>query len=151
MSHEAFFCGLAEKAALWWNNLHDKPTAAVPAKDLRTEPRWLAHERVGLYFLRDDGGMEQGEGNLVDRSESGVRLWSKVSVSNGQKFLIVDGLGNEGEAEAVWVQPESGGVLVGARVDWVGAVVSQPGEDGWARLDESPKPIDQLLAAFEDF
>lgn len=128
MSNCSFFCGVLETADIWRKHLRSwiGSPSERETKDLRSEPRWMAHERVGLFLLREDGEMEQGEGNLIDRSETGARLWSSLVLSEGDRFLIVDSQGNEGEAAAAWVRPEPGGALIGARVDWVGAVLSNP-------------------------
>lgn len=113
---------LWEQLCRWLTVRKDQP------EEQRREQRWLAHEPVGLFFLDSDGEIQEARGNLVDRSQSGVRLWSARKVEAGEKFLIVDSLGREGEARAVWAETQAGGTLVGARVDWVGKVLPERNE-----------------------
>lgn len=112
------------RATLW----DRKPLAyrrRTREEENRTEPRWLSHAQVGLYFL-ENGQLADATANLVDKSESGVRLWTSRPVEPGDCFLILDDEGNEGEAVTAWARPDSEGTLLGARVSWVGAVLNRP-------------------------
>jgi len=115
-----------EAARTALSDLGRVPNRPRPRKDeFRSEQRWLSHAQVGLYFLAD-GQLEEATANLVDKSDSGVRLWTSRTVQEGDCFLLLDQHGNEGEAVTAWARPDSDGTLLGARVAWVGAVLHRP-------------------------
>lgn len=95
-----------------------------PGADRRSEPRWLMHKEVRLFFVQGDETIAETVGNFVEQSDAGARLWTCWPARVGDRFLIVDGEGKEGEACVVWAKPESGGVLIGASVGWKAASAS---------------------------
>ena len=106
----------------------------------RSEPRWLSHGQVELYFMAH-GQLTEATANLVDKSESGVRLWTSTSVKPGDCFLLMDDAGNEGEAVTAWTKLDSGGTLLGARVTWVGAVLNRPPSTALAAVLQSEATV----------
>lgn len=112
--------------------LHRNPAtpSAEERGERRAEPRWLTHAEVQIYFLPSHGQVEEAVANLVNRSDSGARLWTTRPIAEGERFLIVDQEGAEGQAKAIWVEERNGGSLLGASVAWteptVGRIADNP-------------------------
>lgn len=97
---------------------------APQGAERRSEPRWLAEGVVRLYLFNSRDQLIEASADLMDQSLSGARIRTTHKIRSGDRFIIVDRDGFEGEAQAAWVDELDDCTIVGTRITWVGRVLT---------------------------
>jgi len=87
------------------------------------EKRQTTEDLVEFAYVGQDGRVLQNSGQLVDRSESGMRFVTRARLRNGVEFVVWDPQRLEHAATVVWTKRRVDGYLVGVQTTPVGRTV----------------------------
>ncbi len=105
-------------------SLSDPATATGKAQtDDHPEKRSPTENLVEFAYVGHSGRVLQDSGQLVDRSESGMRFVTRAKLRNGVEFVIWDPQRLEHAATVVWTKRRVDGYLVGVQATPVGRTV----------------------------